>query len=172
MLTEISLSKTITRTNCIHPVISVSHHTDRLREALKILQLSSLTKLPDNFCEDAKIQSREVFLLDSADPVREMQSHASFQIRGKSMGTLQMIPHFTPRKHWATTSFLYTMAMYTLEVEFFFQVFTLKKVMHRCGLFGGRLGERQINNASVLILNIDRWPFPNKEAFYFTEIQR
>lgn len=98
MLTGTSLSKVMTGTNCIRPVISVSHHTDRLREGLKILQLSR-TKLPDNFSEDAKIQSREVLLLDSADPVREMQSRASFQIRVKSMGTLQMIPHFTPRKH-------------------------------------------------------------------------
>lgn len=97
MLTGISLSKITARTNCIHPVIPLSHHIDRLREALKILQLAR-TKLPDNFCEDAKIQSREVLLLDSGDPVRETQSHACFQVRGKSMGALHTIPHFTPRK--------------------------------------------------------------------------
>lgn len=33
------------------------------------------------------------------------QSHASFGNQGKSLGTLQKIPYFTPRKHWVTSFF-------------------------------------------------------------------
>lgn len=97
-----------TRAVGTHVMISLSHHTDSLWEGLltsltfrkKPVYLTTFLKMP----RFSYVKCSSLTLSRSCERVQNL-SNMSFRHQGKGMGTLQRIPHFTPRKYRATQAF-------------------------------------------------------------------
>lgn len=129
MLTDRSLKIRTTAVGT-HLTISFSHHIDPLQEGLMSLTFRKKTEYLTTFPKMPRFSTVKCSSWTLGRSCERVQSRVSFRHQGKGVGTLQRIPHFTPRKYRATQVFFPHSGSEDSRI-FFVQVFTLKKAVHQ-----------------------------------------